>query len=130
HGDDPGPRLARPGAPRARPGAPAPRRRAEEALADAEGGLVEEEVERRADHDLEDVADHVAGDAAVLGVPSRAPEAEAQGVLDRLPVRAHALRPGRRDERQDELLAARVQLARGPVEPAEREALHLAVETA
>src|SRR5262249_58905227 len=57
-------------------------------------------------------------------------EAVAERVLDRPGVPANALRSGCRDERQDELLAGRVQLARGPVQAAEREALDLAVETA
>ena len=91
---------------------------------------VEEVVERRADHDVEDVADDVAGDAAVLGVLDRLVEPRAQRRLDRRAVPAHRLRPGRGHEREHELLAGRVQAAGGAVQAAEREALHLPVQPA
>ncbi len=90
---------------------------------------VQEEVERGADDHLEDVADHETRRTAALEIVECLVEARAECVLDRLTVPADRPRARGRDERQDELLAGRVQLARGAVEAAEREALHLAVDS-
>ena len=65
-----------------------------------------------------------------LGVLERLVEPGLQRVVDRLAVPAHRLRPGCGDEREDELLAGRVQTAGGAVQAAEHEALHLTVDPA
>src|SRR5262245_32187586 len=93
-------------------------------------GDVQEEIQRRADDDLEDVPDDEAGDPACLEILERAVGAVAQRVLDRLLVPADSLRSRSWDERQDELLARRVEPACGAVQRAEPEALHFAVEAA
>src|SRR5262249_20086729 len=89
----------------------------------------EEPFQRRRDEPVERVPEQAAGGAAGE-VGGRPVEAGPKRTVDRGAVPAHRLHVGRGHEREHELLAARVQLARRAVQPREREALDGPVEPA